>query len=232
MKVILKNKVKNLGNIGDVVTVKDGYARNMLIPNGFALFYTSKNYEAFKLKKDALEKENQEQKKIAEELKGKISSRDVILIENAGDDGKLYGSISGAKLASFINTLLKITTLKKSNVTIRETIKEIGKYTVDVSLHPEVSLEKEIIVARSKEEAIKIKRGDFDKKEEKTLINDSRAKAEAAARATLATASVATPIVASATTTAVEGVVGVAPAEPVAVQSNLKVEVSAEKSST
>ena len=90
MKVILKSKIKKLGNIGDIVEVKDGYAKNMLIPNGLALFYTDKNYEAFKIKKAEIEKENQENKAKAEELKDKILAKEIILIENAGDDGKLY----------------------------------------------------------------------------------------------------------------------------------------------
>lgn len=167
MKVILKSKIKKLGNIGDVVDVKDGYARNMLIPNNLAIFYTDKNYEVFKVKKAEIEKENQENKAKAEDLKSKIASKDVILIENAGDDGKLYGSISGMKLATFINNLLKINTLKKSNISLKEPIKNVGKYEITIELHPEVSFDKEVIVARSKEEAAKIKKGEFEIKKDK-----------------------------------------------------------------
>lgn len=168
MKIILKSKIKNLGNIGDVVEVKDGHAKNMLIPNNLALFYTEKNYEVFKNKKAEIEKENQENKIIAEELKNKIASKEIVLIENAGDDGKLYGSISGTKLANFINSLLKIDTVKKANITIREPIKNVGKFNIIIELHPEVSFDKEIIIARSKEEAVKIKKGEFElKKNEK-----------------------------------------------------------------
>ena len=75
MKVILKSKIKKLGNIGDIVEVKDGYARNMLIPNGLALFYTDKNYESFKIKKAEIEKENQENKAKAEDLKNKVLTK-------------------------------------------------------------------------------------------------------------------------------------------------------------
>lgn len=167
MKVILKSKIKKLGNIGDIVDVKDGYAKNMLIPNGLAIFYTDKNYEVFKLKKDEIEKQNEENKSKAEELKSKIENKDLVLIENAGDDGKLYGSISGIKLAKFINQLFKIDTLKKSNVSLKEPIKTIGKFTIILDLHPEVSFEKDLVIARSKEESIKIKKGEFklEKKE-------------------------------------------------------------------
>lgn len=166
MKIILKSKIKNLGNIGDVVDVKDGYAKNMLLPNNLAVFYTGKNYEVFKLKKDEIEKENAENKSKAETLKEKISAKDLVLIENAGDDGKLYGSVSGVKLANFINSLLKINDVKKSSIFLKEPVKSVGKYSIIVELHPEVSFEKEIIVARSKEEAAKIKKGELIIKKE------------------------------------------------------------------
>ena len=177
MKVILKSKIKKLGNIGDIVDVKDGYAKNMLIPNGLAVFYTDKNYEVFKLKKDEIEKQNEENKSKAEELKSKIENKDLVLIENAGDDGKLYGSISGIKLAKFINQLFKIDTLKKSNVFLKEPIKTIGKFTIILDLHPEVSFEKNLVIARSKEEAIKIKKGEF--KLEKKENNNSEMEGQA-----------------------------------------------------
>ncbi len=172
MKVILKSKIKKLGNIGDIVEVKDGYARNMLIPNGLALFYTDKNYESFKIKKAEIEKENQENKAKAEDLKNKILTKEIILIENAGDDGKLYGSITGAKLANFINFANKIeNAVKKSNITLKEAIKNVGKYEIMIELHPEVSFEKIVIVARSKEEANKIKKGEFKLESEKKEEN-------------------------------------------------------------
>jgi len=172
MKVILKSKMKKLGNIGDVVEVKDGYARNMLIPNGLALFYTDQNYEYFKQKKAEIEKENQEKKVKAEELQAKILSKDIILIENAGDDGKLYGSITTSKLAKAINSALKIDNLNKNNIYLKEPIRNIGKYDIIVELHTEVSFDKDVIVSRTKEEAIKIKKGEFklEKKETDTEI--------------------------------------------------------------
>lgn len=174
MKVILKSKIKKLGNIGDIVEVKDGYAKNMLIPNGLALFYTDKNYEAFKIKKAEIEKENQENKAKAEELKDKILAKEIILIENAGDDGKLYGSITGMKLANVINSLLKLdNAVKKSNVSLKEAIKNIGKYEIVLSLHPEVSFDKIVIVARSKEEANKIKKGELEIKKDNNKSQDA-----------------------------------------------------------
>ena len=171
MKVILKSKMKNLGNIGDIIEVKDGYARNMLIPNDLAIFYTEKNYEVFKKMKEDIEKKNQEEKKKAEDLASQISIKDLILIENASDDGRLYGSITTIKVANFINDLMKTKFLKKNNISLKDQIREVGKYTVIVQLHPEVSIEKSLIVARTKEEAIKIKKGEF-KLEKKNKIED------------------------------------------------------------
>lgn len=158
MKIILKSKIRKLGDIGEIVDVKDGYGKNFLIPKGLALFYTEKNYEYFKQRKVELEKENNDKKELAETIKEQIITKDIILIENAGDDGKLYGSISGLKIANFLNFQIKLA-LKKNNISIRETIKEIGKYTIDIELHPEVFFEKDIVVARTKEEALKIKKG-------------------------------------------------------------------------
>lgn len=162
MKVILKSKIKKLGNIGDIVEVKDGYGRNMLIPNNLALFYTDKNYEVFNVKKAEIEKQNQENKSKAESLKTRILEKDIILIENAGDDGKLYGSINGVKLANFINLILKTEEVKKSNVYLKEPIKNVGKHIILLELHPEVSFEKTIIIARTKEEANKIKKNETE----------------------------------------------------------------------
>jgi len=161
MKVILKTKINKLGNIGDVVVVKDGYARNLLLPSGKAMFYNDKNYEFFKVKKDEIAKQNNEKKIAAEELKTKISVLDLVLIENAGDDGKLYGSISTVKLANFINSLLKNNILKKTNVFIKNAIKTIGKFSVTLELHSDVVFDVVVVIARTKEEAIKIKKGEL-----------------------------------------------------------------------
>lgn len=179
MKVILKSKIKKLGNIGDIVDVKDGYGRNMLIPNGLAIFYTDKNYEVFKVKKAEIEKQNEENKAKAEELKNKINSKDLVLIENAGDDGKLYGSITTIKLAKAINSLFNIKDLTKNNIYLKEAIKNVGKYEIIVELHPEVSFDKVVIVARSKDEAIKIKKGQFEiKKDDQKTLDQSAVSAD------------------------------------------------------
>ena len=167
MKVILTSRIKTLGNIGDVKVVADGYGKNYLLPNKFAMIYSDKNYKAFEEKKKQIEEEDRKNKEAAELLKDKIEKKEIILIESAGDNDRLYGSISSLKIANFVNNLIKEKSLKKTNVIIKEPIKTLGKFSVIFDLHPEVSITKDVIVARSKEEAEKIKKGEFVKKDDK-----------------------------------------------------------------
>lgn len=163
MKIILVSNLKNLGKIGDIVTVKNGYARNYLIPQGFAIYYSESNYKVFKEQKAVIEKQNSEKKAKATENEKKLKKLDITILENAGDDGKLYGSVSSVRLAKIANDLLKSNDIKKSNVIIDEVIKNIGKFKITFELHPEVSFAKEIVIARTKEEAQKIKSGQWEK---------------------------------------------------------------------
>ena len=101
---------------------------------------------------------------IAEEKK------ELVLLENAGDNDRLYGSITSTKIANFVNDLLKEKVIDKSNVYIKEPIKTLGKFVITFDLHSEVSVEKDIIIARSKEEAEKIKKGEFVKKDDKKSV--------------------------------------------------------------
>lgn len=174
MKVILVSRIKTLGNIGDIKTVADGYGRNYLLPKKLAIIYTEKNYKVFEEQKKALELADNENKRKAIELQEKIEKKDIILLEAAGDNDRLYGSISAAKLSNFVNVLLKQTkAVTKNDISIKEPIRTLGKFTITFDLHPEVSFEKEIIVARTKEEAEKIKKGEFvNKNEKKPLQND------------------------------------------------------------
>ena len=92
------------------------------------------------------------------------------MLENAGDNDRLYGSITSTKIANFVNALLKEKAVDKNNVYIKEPIKTLGKFVITFDLHSEVSLDKDIIVARSKEEAEKIKKGEFVKKDDKKSV--------------------------------------------------------------
>ncbi len=167
MKVILTSRIKTLGNVGDIKIVADGYGKNYLLPNKYAIIYSEKNYKAFEEKKKQIEEEDKKNRELAESIKSKIENKEILLIESAGDNDRLYGSISSLKIANFVNDLLKEKVLKKTNIIIKEPIKTLGKFSIVFDLHPEISLEKDIIVARSKEEAEKIKKGEFVKKEDK-----------------------------------------------------------------
>lgn len=175
MKVILISKIKTLGNIGDIKVVADGYGRNYLLPKKLAIIYTERNYKSFEEQKKAIEAANQENKNKAEELMNKIKEKDLVLIESAGDNDRLYGSISAAKLSNFVNTLLKQKkAITKNDIVIKDPIRTLGKFTITFDLHPEVSFEKDIIIARSKEEAEKIKKGEFVNKNEKKPLQDDK----------------------------------------------------------
>ena len=167
MKVVLTSRIKTLGNVGDIKIVADGYGKNYLLPNKYAIIYSEKNYKAFEEKKKQIEEEDRKNRELAESIKSKIENKEILLIESAGDNDRLYGSISSLKIANFVNDLLKEKVLKKTNIIIKEPIKTLGKFSIIFDLHPEISLEKDIIVARSKEEAEKIKKGEFVKKEDK-----------------------------------------------------------------
>lgn len=176
MKVILTSRIKTLGNIGDIKVVADGYARNYLLPKKLAMIFSEKNYKAFADQKRAIEEEDAKRKDLAMTIKDKLDKKEIILIENAGDNNRLYGSISSTKIANFVNNLLKEKVIERSNIFIKEPIKTLGKFSVIFDLHSEVSVAKDIIVARSKEEAIKIKKGEFvvetDKKNAKQQQSD------------------------------------------------------------
>lgn len=157
MKVILTSKVKHLGNIGDIKIVADGYGKNYLLPKKMAIPYSEVNYKSFEEAKVRLEKENEERYELALKNKEKIEKLEIIVLENAGDSDKLYGSVSSLRIANLINTLLKSKDVDKTNVIIRTPIKELGVYTITLELHHDVVFNKEIIIARTREEAKKYK---------------------------------------------------------------------------
>jgi large subunit ribosomal protein L9 len=149
MKVILISEIANLGKIGDVINVKPGYAKNFLVPQEKAITFSKSNYKAFEEKKDEFEKKNEESLKQAKELKEKIIGNDIIIIENSSDDGRLYGSVSPAVIASKINEKFETNSISRTNVILQSPIKEIGVYNADLQLHSEVSFKLRIIVTRN-----------------------------------------------------------------------------------
>ncbi len=151
MQVILMERVAKLGQMGDVVDVKPGYARNFLLPQGKALTASKENVASFEAQKAQLEARNLETKKEAEDLASRLDGEQFIVIRSASDGGNLYGSVTPRDAAD-VATEAGFTVDRKQ-VVIRAPIKELGLHIVDVVLHPEVSAEIALNVARSQEEA-------------------------------------------------------------------------------
>ena len=159
MKVILTKKLAGVGEIGDIVEVKNGYGKNFLIPKGRAIYFSEQNYKFFKDKKEKFEAENKEAIKFANENKSKIDKKTLTIIESASDDGRLYGSVNTTIIASKVNQLLnsKDHNVSKSDIIINKSVKEIGKYDFKVELYSEIEADITLIVARSEDEAKKIR---------------------------------------------------------------------------
>ncbi len=155
MEVILLESFDRLGQIGDIVNVKNGFARNFLIPQKKALRANKENKEKFlKIKNDLLEKN----KKTIEESKlilKKIENNDILFIRNASDNGQLYGSVSPKDIANYFNE--KKIGIKPSNINLHTSIKKIGIYDLNVKLHADVGCNLKINVATSEENAKKQK---------------------------------------------------------------------------
>lgn len=151
MEVILLERVAKLGQMGDVVSVKNGYARNFLLPQGKALRASGANIAAFEAQKAQLEANNLETRKEAEAMAEKLNGQSFIVIRSASDAGALYGSVT-TRDAADAATEAGFTVDRKQVVLLRP-IKELGLHSVGVTLHPEVEAEIVLNVARSEEEA-------------------------------------------------------------------------------
>ncbi len=178
MEVILLEKIGKLGHLGDKVVVKDGFARNFLIPTGKALRVTKANIEMFEAKKAELAKKSEEAKKVAETISAKIKGKSFVVIRQAGDTGHLYGSVSTRDLSAVFKTAGA--DIDYTKITIDTPIKEIGIYEVKVTLHPEIVDTVKINVARSEEEA---KVAEIAKEKEAKLAKEKAEKAKAEAKA-------------------------------------------------
>ncbi len=151
MEVILLERVAKLGQMGDVVTVKPGYARNYLLLQGKALTASKENIAQFEAQKAQLEANNLETKKEAEALGEKLDGQQFVVIRSASDGGNLYGSVTPRDVANVATE--NGFTVERKQVIIPMPIKELGLHKVDVTLHPEVAVQVELNVARSPEEA-------------------------------------------------------------------------------
>ena len=158
MQVILLERIRALGQMGDVVTVKDGYARNFLLPQGKALRATKENQARFDSQRVELEARNLEQKNEADAVGERLNDQTFVAIRQAGDTGQLYGSVSTRDIADMITE--GGFNIARQQVVLSQPIKELGVHTVAISLHPEVEVNVNINVARSEDEAERQARGE------------------------------------------------------------------------
>ncbi|WP_266032411.1 50S ribosomal protein L9 [Brucella intermedia] len=158
MEVILLERIGRLGQMGETVKVKDGYARNFLLPQGKALRANEANKKKFEGQRAQLEAQNLERKNEASAVAEKLNGESFIVVRSAGETGQLYGSVSTRDIAEIISA--NGFTLHRNQVELNHPIKTIGLHEVEVSLHPEVQVKVVINVARSAEEAERQAKGE------------------------------------------------------------------------
>lgn len=149
MKIILKEDYATLGHIGEIVKVADGYARNFLIPKGVAVRATDGNLKQFESMKEAILKKKAKVRESAEELCEKISAEKLTFLKKAGEDDKLFGSVTNKDIAAALKE--KGIDIDKRTVHIKEHIKHLGDFKASVKLHPEVTVEIDVTVEREEE---------------------------------------------------------------------------------
>ncbi len=183
MEVILLERVAKLGQMGEVVKVKPGFARNYLLPRKKALRATEDNKKLFDARRSQLEAQNLSRRSDADKVAAKMNGASVVLIRQAGEAGQLYGSVSARDIAEAI--VGAGFTVERSQVELNQPIKTLGLFPVPVHLHPEVAVTVTVNVARSAEEAQTqaktgkaILHGDHEKTEEE-ISEEARAAAEA-----------------------------------------------------
>ena len=158
MEVILLERVGKLGQMGETVRVKDGFARNFLLPRGKALRATADNKKKFEGMRAELETRNLESKGEAGKLASKIDGKSFVVLRQASESGQLFGSVTSRDIARLIAE--EGAQIAKGQVAINAPIKSIGQYNVPIALHPEIEVAVTVIVARSADEAERIKRGE------------------------------------------------------------------------
>jgi large subunit ribosomal protein L9 len=158
MDVILLERIGRLGQMGDVVRVKDGYARNFLLPSGKALRATESNRQKFERDRSMLEQRNAEKRAAAQGDAGQIDGKSFVIIRQAGESGQLYGSVSTRDIAEAASAAG--TPVERNQVLLDTPIKTIGLHQVRIALHPEVVIEVTANVARSADEAAAQARGE------------------------------------------------------------------------
>lgn len=181
MEVILLERVANLGQMGEVVRVKDGFARNFLLPKGKALRATKANKTRFDTMKVELEAKNLAARGEAEKVGEKLDGRSFTALRQASETGQLYGSVSPRDLAALLSA--GGVAIDRNQIALNLPIKSIGAHKVPVLLHPEVEVSITVYVARNADEAERLARG-----EDVTVRREEGAEEEAEAAATAAEA--------------------------------------------
>ena len=177
MEVILLERVGRLGQMGDVVRVKDGFARNFLLPKGKALRATKENRSRFETMKVELEARNLEQRGDAEKIGKTLDGQSFTVLRQAAEGGQLYGSVSPRDIALLV--VEKGFKIDRNQVTLNTPIKTIGMHKVPIALHPEVEVMISVAVARNADEAARLGRG-----EDVTVARTEEQEAQAEALAT------------------------------------------------
>lgn len=158
MKVILLERIGRLGHLGDEVNVKDGYARNFLLPQHKALRATEANRSKFERDRAQIEQRNQERREAAAGIASGLNGKVITIIRQAGETGQLYGSVSSRDIADVLSETGQ--TVARSQVSLAEPIKAIGLHVVPLHLHAEVDVSITVNVARSEDEAERQARGE------------------------------------------------------------------------
>ena len=179
IEVILMQRVEKLGQMGEVVKVRPGYARNFLLPKGKAIRATKENLEHFQKQRAQLEAQNLKRREEAERIAERVAGLSVVLIRQAGESGSLYGSVTARDIAEACKEAGL--TLSRTQVLMEKPIKTLGLTQVRVELHPEVHIPVTVNVARSQEEAERQARGEeIAREEEPTLEEELRTELGAA----------------------------------------------------
>jgi large subunit ribosomal protein L9 len=137
MKVVLKDDIMNIGKMGQIIDVADGYARNYLVPRGLAIEANTKNIKSLEHEKRIIKEKAKKIRNSAEDLSHKISTMTLVIKSKSGDDGKLFGSVTTMDIAKLLQN--EGVEIDKKRISLDEPIKRLGSYTVNVKLHSEIS---------------------------------------------------------------------------------------------
>jgi large subunit ribosomal protein L9 len=181
MEIILLERIASLGQMGDVVRVKDGFARNFLLPHGKALRANDANRKRFDSERHTLEARNLERKSEAEKIAEKLAGKSFVVVRQAGENGQLYGSVSTRDVAEVL--VKGGFTVARTQIALNQPIKTIGLHEIAIALHPDVDTRITVNVARSADEAERQARGEDLTQAGRDAAEEQRAEAASNAAA-------------------------------------------------